>query len=86
MLSIGETTGLGMEARDNPAFRKQFLDKDVQAFSVVKTEPAAEDQIQAITGATITSKAVNGAVNTVLYMDRTEDGGLQDPEGGAEDE
>ena len=70
MLSIGETTGLGMEARDNPAFTEQYKGKTVKEFSVVKTAPADDSQIQAITGATITSKAVTNAVNAVLAADQ----------------
>ena len=71
MLAIGETTGLGMEARDNPAFTDQYKGKAVERFSVVKTAPADDSQIQAITGATITSKAVTNAVNAVLAADKT---------------
>ena len=70
MLSIGETTGLGMEARDNPAFTKQYEGKAVNGFTVVKGETASDSEIQAITGATITSKAVTKAVNAVLAADR----------------
>ncbi len=77
MLSIGETTGLGMEARDNPAFKEQYMDKAVEKFTVVKTEASSDDQIQAITGATITSKAVTGAVNAVLYADRMQGGSME---------
>ena len=81
MLKIGETTGLGMEARDNPAFTAQYKEKQVEQFRVVKTAPAAEDEIQAITGATITSKAVTNAVNAVLAAGRAEAS-----EGGADHE
>ena len=70
MLEIGETTGLGMEARDNPDFTAQYVGKDVEKYVVVKTAPGSDDEIQAITGATITSKAVTGAVNAVLLVDR----------------
>ncbi len=60
--SLTETAGLGMKAAD-PGFVGQFLDKDVRKFSVTKTGAASEDQIDAISGATITSKAVTNAVN-----------------------
>ena len=70
MLEIGETTGLGMEARDNPDFTAQYVGKDVEKYVVVKTAPANDSEIQAITGATITSRAVTGAVNAVLFVDR----------------
>jgi RnfABCDGE-type electron transport complex G subunit len=83
MLSIGETTGLGMEARDNPAFTKQYEGKLVETFTVVKNSPAEESEIQAITGATITSKAVTNAVNAVLFVDRMSEDHI---EGGADHE
>ncbi len=89
MLKIGETTGLGMEARDNPAFTAQYREKQVEQFKVVKTEPAAEDEIQAISGATITSKAVTNAVNAVLTASRITEESETVPapeEGGKDDE
>ncbi|HHV13318.1 MAG TPA: FMN-binding protein [Clostridiales bacterium] len=60
--SLTETAGLGMKAAD-PAFIGQFLNKDVRKFNVTKTGAASEDQIDAISGATITSRAVANAVN-----------------------
>jgi RnfABCDGE-type electron transport complex G subunit len=67
MLSIGETTGLGMEARDNPDFAAQYVGKQIDSFTVVKNSAEADNEIVAISGATITSNAVTGAVNTALY-------------------
>lgn len=61
-LAINETAGLGMKAKE-PDFLNQFLDKKVEQFTVVKTGAAAEDQVDAISGATITSKAISNAVN-----------------------
>ena len=66
MLSIGETNGLGMEARDDPSFTAQYTNKQVDSFTVVKNAPEKDEEIQAITGATITSKAVTNAVNAVI--------------------
>lgn len=62
-LSISETAGLGMNA-DTDKFKNQFsgLSKDI---AVVKTAPEG-NQIQALTGATITSRAVTAAVNDAL--------------------
>lgn len=60
ILSHNETPGLG----DNTAkdkFKKQFVGKEVKNLVVVK-DPADQDNIQAITGATISSKAVTTAV------------------------
>ena len=67
MLSIAETAGLGMNAT-TPEFKAQYADKLVDAFVVTKTGAAADNEIDAISGATITSNAVTNAVNTaILY-------------------
>ena len=39
-------------------FYKQFENKKVDKFDVVKTTPSKDDEIEAITGSTITSKAM----------------------------
>lgn len=45
----------------------QFFDKSTaQPFEIVKNAPSAEQEIQAISGATITSNAVAGAVNMAV--------------------
>ena len=68
MLSIAETAGLGMNAK-TPEFKAQYADKLVDAFVVTKTGAAADNEIDAISGATITSNAVTNAVNTaILYF------------------
>ena len=67
MLSIAETAGLGMNA-NTPEFKAQYAEKLVDAFVVTKTGAAADNEIDAISGATITSNAVTNAVNTaILY-------------------
>lgn len=66
-LSIGETAGLGMNA-DTPEWKGQFAGKTVESFTVTKSGASADNEIDAISGATITSNAVTGAVNTVLYF------------------
>lgn len=68
VLSISETAGLGMKAKDDPDWSKQFAGKKVEAFTVVKDGSGSGDdsKIDAISGATITSKAVTGAVNNCL--------------------
>ena len=63
LLQINDTPGLGMNAK-NPEFLKQFENKTA-GISVNKNTPA-ENEIQALTGATITANAVTGAVNTAL--------------------
>lgn len=62
ILSISETAGLGMKAADE-AFKGQYADKNVESYEVTKTGAAAENQIDAISGATITSNAVTDGVN-----------------------
>ncbi|MDF2944176.1 MAG: hypothetical protein K0S01_3034 [Herbinix sp.] len=62
ILSINETAGLGMNAT-KPEFIGQFVTKDVDQFEVTKTGATADNQIDAISGATITSKAIAYAVN-----------------------
>jgi Na+-translocating ferredoxin:NAD+ oxidoreductase subunit G len=62
ILSINETAGLGMNATKKE-FRNQYTNKNVPQFVVTKTGATSEDQIDAISGATITSRAVTNAVN-----------------------
>ena len=59
---IAETPGLGMKAAEDD-FALQFKDKLVDLFTVVKQAPAADGEVEAISGATITSKAMAGGVN-----------------------
>ena len=63
-----ETPGLGAKIKDDPAFRALFQGKvaDFQAepaFSIVK-EANADNQVDAITGATMTSKGLSAAIGT----------------------
>lgn len=60
--TLTETAGLGMKAAE-PKFKDQFINKKVSKFSVTKTGATTEDQIDAISGATITSRAVTNAIN-----------------------
>ncbi len=62
ILSISETAGLGMNATKDE-FKNQFSDKNAEAFEVTKSGASTENEINAISGATITSKAVTGGVN-----------------------
>ena len=76
ILSISETAGLGMRAEE--VLKPQFAEKQVVQFSVTKTGAASDDQIDAISGATITSNAVTNAVNAGLYYYQNElEGGVQ---------
>ena len=50
-------------------FYGQFENKKVDSFTVVKQTPSSDDQIEAITGSTITSKAMaNGCNAAILYF------------------
>lgn len=66
-LSISETAGLGMRAK-NADFKDQFNDKKVEQFKVVTdgSGESSDASIDAIGGSTITSKAVTKAVNYAL--------------------
>lgn len=61
ILSHEETAGLGANAA-NPEFLGQYLGAD-GPLTVVKTPTGATGEVQALTGATITSRAVTNAVN-----------------------
>ena len=65
ILTISETAGLGMNATKDE-FKNQFQNKQAEAFAVTKTGAAADNQINAISGATITSNAVTKGVNSGL--------------------
>lgn len=79
VLSISETAGLGMHANDtgDGAWGTQFNDRKVDAFEVVKDGSGSSDdtKIDAISGATITSKAVTGAMNSCLAYFQSLEGG-----------
>lgn len=66
-LSISETAGLGMKAKE-PAFMDQFSNKQVEGFVYTKTGASGENEIDAISGATITTNAVTNGVNAGLYF------------------
>ena len=68
--SISETPGLGVLVQEEP-FYSQFEGKAEETYTVVKTAPAAENEIQAVTGATISSRAVTNGVNACLLYFRS---------------
>ncbi len=67
LLEISDTPGLGMKATE-PAFKDQYKDKTVEEFTVTKTGSTSDSEINAISGATITSNAVTHAVDAALYF------------------
>lgn len=65
VLTHGETPGLGANAT-NPDFSDQYKDKPTEELSVVKGTASKDNEVSAITGATITSKAVTSGVNKAI--------------------
>lgn len=68
-----ETAGLGARIKDDPAFRSQFVGKKIAwgqepRFDIIKGGAPAGQQnaIDAITGATMTSNGLGGAINNWL--------------------
>lgn len=77
ILSMSETAGLGAKAKEDK-FKSQFANKLVEKFVVTKNGAAAENEIDAITSATISSNAVTNAVNaciTYMHEELMEEGG-----------
>ncbi len=74
ILGHSETPGLGANA-DNDSFKNQYKDKKAP-FEVVKSGASGNNSevtyIDAITSATITSKAVTTAVNGAVYYCKSE--------------
>lgn len=73
ILSISETAGLGMKA--DPVLKPQFSGKKVPSFTVTKLGSTSDSEIDAISGATITSNALTNGVNAGLYFYQTALGG-----------
>ena len=66
-LTLAETAGLGMNAQ-KPEWKGQFAGKKADVFSVTKDGASSDDQLNAISGASITSRAVTNAVNAAVYF------------------
>ncbi len=67
-LTLNETVGFGKEAETNPEWKQQYYNKGIDVFAITKSGASADDEVDAISGATITSNAVNGAVNAAVYF------------------
>lgn len=61
ILEISETPGLGMRADE--VLTPQFHEKAVSEFTYTKSGSRTDSEVDAISGATITTKAVTNAVN-----------------------
>lgn len=66
ILEISETPGLGMQAEK--VLAPQFHGKKAAAFGYTKTGSQSDSEIDAISGATITTRAVTNAVNGGLKV------------------
>jgi Na+-translocating ferredoxin:NAD+ oxidoreductase subunit G len=67
ILELNDTPGLGQRAEE-PEFKGQFAGKSGESLTVTKSGSAGAEEINAISGATITSRAVTNAVNAALYL------------------
>ena len=64
--TISETAGMGMLANED-SWKAQFKDKNVEAFKLNKAGGSTTDEeIDSVSGASITSGAVVNAVNAAL--------------------
>ncbi|MBQ5514517.1 MAG: FMN-binding protein, partial [Oscillospiraceae bacterium] len=59
---LNETPGMGMRCGE-PEFMSQFAGKNISSFTLVKSGASADGEVDAISGATVTSTAVVNAVN-----------------------
>lgn len=75
ILKIQETPGLGMQAEK--VLVPQFHNKQVETFTYTKSGSRADSEIDAISGATITTKAVTNAVNAALDVAKELTGGVR---------
>ncbi|MCI8496882.1 MAG: RnfABCDGE type electron transport complex subunit G [Clostridiales bacterium] len=76
LLDQNETPGLGQKATQSWFTERYLKDVPDNGFTVKKGSASADNEIEAITGATITSRAVTNAVNEAvdLYHQITEGG------------
>lgn len=75
ILTLNETAGLGMEAKEK-SFAEQFAEKKVDRFTYTKSDAVADNEIDVISGATVTTNAVTNAVNTgIICFEYLTDGG-----------
>ena len=65
-LSLSETPGLGMKG-DEDSFKSQFQNKKVDYFIYEKSGAEGDNEINAISSATITTNAVTHGVNAAIY-------------------
>lgn len=64
VVKISETPGLGTKVNDDAFLEKFSLKKD--EVTIVKRTPSSENEIEAVTSATFSSKGVASAINTAI--------------------
>lgn len=67
VLSHSETAGLGAKATEDE-FKSQFVGKSANGINYTKTGSSSDSEIDALSGATITSNAVCEAVDSALAV------------------
>ena len=72
--NISETAGLGMKAKED-SFKDQFKEKKVESFQYTKSGAEKDEEIDALSGATITTNAVTNGVNAGIAYFRYVSGG-----------
>lgn len=82
VLSNSETAGLGQNCV-KPAFKDQFKGINADSIEWTKDGKSADNQIDALSGATITTKAVTKGVNAALSFIKQD---VMSAEGGSADE
>lgn len=65
--NMSETPGLGAKASET-SFKDQFSGKPASELTVIKGSASGENEISAISGATITSSAVTNGVNVAVEL------------------
>jgi len=74
ILSIGETAGLGMRAKTDPSYLNQFKNVTTNKFELVTDgtgKEAGDSVVDAISGSTVTSKAMAKGINAALCAYKT---------------
>ena len=74
---LASATDILFSSERSNAFKDQFKDKNVDKFEYTKTGATADDQIDALSGATITTNAMTNGVNAGLCAFQYEKGGNQ---------
>ena len=78
VISNSETAGLGSKCTE-PDFKNQFIGKSASTLGATKSGATADNQIDAISGATITSNAVTEAANAaIVFYQENFAGGVKD--------